>query len=569
MIHMKKKVQKEKGMKSVNRKLGLIIASALIVVFVIINAMSTSILKNEVLEQWKVKDHNLVVAYAEQLKMYNSLEEYQTFIDYLNRDGRFVYVVYMEEIDGQVIAVAHSNHERIGIVLEDAGSIAATRDGEEYVGYYDDPTSGRLTLDVLTPIYDDGGNLQGAFNIGVPVDDESMQKIWGKSVTRLTIASTICAVLIILLILIIIQLLFLKPLKGLGKDIDKISNLDLTTNEDSVLEKYQNKNNEIGSISKGFYVMQQSLLDMMKKIESVSGTVSKNSSNINDMAAGAMEATNQVTSAIGSVALDATKQAAAISEIAVSIDEMVIDSQNVDGAINNINAYVKQLSDSSTQMQSKISIMSTGSNQMTGQVSNIAEKISETTEAIGNIANMLKVIEDIASQTNLLSINASIEAARAGEAGKGFAVVAGNIKDLAENTSSELDHIRDIIEVLTTNFNECDEDIKKVVASNQQNITQTGQVIKAFDAVFQGIESTGSEIGNVTALVDNMNNTIQKIADQTDEIRRDSENTAAAAEEINASTEELAALIHGMSDDCSVMAAEAENLVDAMKKFTI
>lgn len=555
--------------KSVKQKIGLIIIAALALVFVVINAISVSILKNEILEQWKVKDHNLVVAYSEQLRTYNSIEEYQTFIDNLNKENDFVYIVYMEDVDGQVTAVAHSNHDRIGIVLEDAGSIAAARDGEEYAGYYQDPTSGKLTLDVLTPIYDNNGNLLGAFNIGVPVDDATMEQIWGSSIIKLTIASIVFAIILIVFILVIIQILLLKPLEGLGKDIDKISNLDLTSSENSVLEKYKKKDDEIGRISKGFYVMQQSLVDMMKSIESVSGIVSKNSNNINDMTSSAMEATSQVTYAIESVASDATNQAGSISEIAADIDNMVLDTQNVNTAVRNINDYVKQLGNSSTEMQNKIEIMSTGSNQMTGQVSNIAIKIDETNEAIKKMADILKVIEEIASQTNLLSLNASIEAARAGEAGRGFAVVAGNIKDLAENTSSELDNIREIINLLTQNFLECEIDIKKVVASNQDNISQTDQVIKTFDILFNGIESTGNEIENVTSLVESMNNTMESIAKQTNEIRRGAENTAAATEEINASTEELTALVHSMSEDCNAMNTQADSLVDTLNKFKI
>lgn len=81
------------------------------------------------------------------------------------------------------------------------------------------------------------------------------------------------------------------------------------------------------------------------------------------------------------------------------------------------------------------------------QVLSISNKIEETNDAINKESDILKVIEEIASQTNLLSLNASIEAARAGEAGRGFAVVAGSIINLAENTSDELNNIREIIEI--------------------------------------------------------------------------------------------------------------------------
>ena len=187
---------------SINKKIGIMVAIALLISFMSLTVVSVVVLKNEVMEQWKEKDYDLVVAYSQQLGngQYTSVEDYQSFVDKMNEDGRFNYALYIEDVNGEVTAVAHSNHDRIGLVLEDEGSIAAARDGEAYVGYYEDPVSGKTTLDVLNPIYDSSGNLQGALNIGVPVDDETMGEILKGSIVTLAATCMIFAVILIVLL---------------------------------------------------------------------------------------------------------------------------------------------------------------------------------------------------------------------------------------------------------------------------------------------------------------------------------------------------------------------------------
>lgn len=147
-------------------KLCSMIAVLLSIGFVILNTISISILKNDVLEQIKIEDVKLVDAFAmqvaEKLDDSDHVAEIQSLVDEINADKEYNYVLYMEQnANGEVYAVAHSNHDRIGILLDDAGSIAATVDGTPYCGYFTDPVSGLKTLDVLSPIFDDSGKVLG------------------------------------------------------------------------------------------------------------------------------------------------------------------------------------------------------------------------------------------------------------------------------------------------------------------------------------------------------------------------------------------------------------------------
>jgi len=220
-------------------------------------------------------------------------------------------------------------------------------------------------------------------------------------------------------------------------------------------------------------------------------------------------------------------------------------------------------------MKDKMDAMSKGSMQMSTQIENIYNQIMKTTESINKMQDVLNVIQDIASQTNLLSLNASIEAARAGDSGRGFSVVASNIRELSENTSKELSNIRDIIGELTSSFEECNASIDTVVGTNKQNAEYTGLVINSFDTVFDDIKNTNEKVSHVTTLTEQINDMMSQIADGIETVQRGAESTAAATEEVTASSEELNALMHNITENCSIMTTEAESMVADLSKFKL
>lgn len=157
--------------KSLRLQIIAIETTILFFAFLTLCLVSNSILKGQIENQWKEKDSVLVDAYsdwiAEKITNGSGIEDIQVLIDDINKNGGYNYVVYMADVDGKVTALAHSNHDRIGIELTDDGSVAAARDGKEYVGYFKDKVSGKKTLDILSPVYDKSGTLKGAMNIGV------------------------------------------------------------------------------------------------------------------------------------------------------------------------------------------------------------------------------------------------------------------------------------------------------------------------------------------------------------------------------------------------------------------
>ena len=159
------------------------------------------------------------------------------------------------------------------------------------------------------------------------------------------------------------------------------------------------------------------------------------------------------------------------------------------------------------------------------------ERISDTSQKIGNI---VAEIEDIASQTNLLSLNASIEAARAGEAGKGFAVVADQIRTLAEQSANSAVNTRELIEGA----------MHEVEVGNQA-VLRTSEVLDQVVTAIQGIAETSKQLSEASKVqVESIQQADQGIARISEVVQSNS----ATAEESSATSEELSAQAVSMDD---------------------
>ncbi len=239
------------------------------------------------------------------------------------------------------------------------------------------------------------------------------------------------------------------------------------------------------------------------------------------------EAVNQVALGAGQMAESAqnlaegaTDQAGAVEELQATISnvtDMVNDNANVmDEAYRQSKAYEDEALVSSREMTELTSAM---------------ERISQTSKQINDI---IAEIEDIATQTNLLSLNAAIEAARAGEAGKGFAVVADQIRKLADDSAQSAVHTRELIETA----------IQEVGRGNQI----TDRTSESLQKVVEGMEVLAKSAQDAMESSKTQADAMAQIEQGIEQISAVVQNNSATAEETSATSEELSAQAASMNE---------------------
>lgn len=379
----------------------------------------------------------------------------------------------------------------------------------------------------------------------------------------------VCGIGLMIFTLVVVYFCLGKLIKIIDVAKDQLLQLadgDLTA---ELTGKVTERNDELGAMIRSTNHSIKSFRGSISAVKDAVDSVSTGSSTIKDMTHGAVEATNQVTEAIENVAQEATKQAGVVDTVSVNVNSLTDASSDVANAVNSSISHMNDLQSNAIEMREKMESMSEESENMGVNVQEIAKRISETSEDIEKMKGILDSINNIASETNLLALNASIEAARAGEAGRGFAVVANSIKSLSENTSKELDNIKEIISALTEGFDECEKCIETVVDCNNNSSESTKAVIEQFNQIDTGVADTSDQLKVVSEAKDRMQKDIISLKEQIDIISSGAESNAAITEEVNASAEELSSLLESINQNCENMTIMVTKLEDSTAKFKL
>lgn len=403
---------------------------------------------------------------------------------------------------------------------------------------------------------------------------EELKRESSKSVS--TAKASLSTVLVVLVVSIIISaavgiitiILVSRAISSRLNQIVEVTNEISNGNLDVELMVTSDKD-EITDLSKAIDTMKNQLQSMIQEISAVSSSVNDRSGELTLASLEVKAASQQVASSMEELSAGAEEQAFSSSTLAQMMDvyfTKVDQATNSGTVIKESSNHVLSLTNQGHElMQQSQAQMKTINEIMNSSV----EKVQGLNERTKKITSLVKVIQDIASQTNLLALNAAIEAARAGEHGRGFAVVADEVRKLAEQVTLSVGDITKIVNGIQVESNEVVNSLKDgydEVEKGTQQINITGET---FNEIFQSVNEMSIHVKEISMSLDEISSQTMKVNNAIESIASVSQESAAGIEETSASVLQTNESMEGISDNIQSLSELADQLNAMVSNFKI
>lgn len=355
------------------------------------------------------------------------------------------------------------------------------------------------------------------------------------------------------IIIILAILKIVRPLQSANGQLSKIIS-DIDSSKGDLTSRINiNSHDEVGELVDGINLFIEKLQEIMKRIRSHSENILVSSKEIADKINESGNNTNEVSATMDEIA-------AAMQEISATVEELSSGSENIfesiihlTDKINDGNVLTKDIQSRSLNYKTEIENEKTNAVAIINEIKNTLEQSIENSKEAAQIQSLTENILKIASQTNLLSLNASIEATHAGEAGKGFSVVAAQISELAESSRTIAKNIQEISTLVTESVTGLSSNSKKLlefvnndvltdydkfvaISDNYYNdAVNVNNILEEFTNGTSALKTTMSEMNHG---INDISTTIEESANGTNDISSRIRNIASSVEAIKSQTAE-------------------------------
>ncbi len=372
--------------------------------------------------------------------------------------------------------------------------------------------------------------------------------------------------LIVLVIVVIFAFIMSKKFTEPIVEVDN-SLGELAEGKFRKIRRFSNRKDEFGKIVNNTNAVIGKLETIVGYIKESSNTVGNSSEELSEMAKQIAATTESVAGAVQEIATGAAQQAEEIQSAAEGSNKITKAVESVQGSSNDVNELAERMKRASEDSSRSLTSLQESSSSMTTKIEEISAKISATQSAVSDINERVEGISGIASQTNLLSLNASIEAARSGEYGRGFAVVASEIRQLADDSEDLAQQIRAVMDTL---LSQAQDAVKAALEIKDSNIEQQKALAKTLSSVkgmLRDIEQTASGVNVISSDADECVASNKIVNDAMSSLTAISEENAASSETTGASVEELSATVTTLAESAAGLHDVAEKLNEEIAFF--
>ena len=413
---------------------------------------------------------------------------------------------------------------------------------------------------------------------GVWIDDlEALEKEFVAHQHQALIASVVQTIIVLIVLIAVgafIAFYFgsriTQPIALATNQMVRMSNSDFTeTDEIAEVRKLVTHNNEIGAISEALDLMHSNIRNLMLQISDTTSSVAAASEELSASATQSAEASEMVATSCTNVATSCSGQINAVTGASNETDSFVTNMANFKEAINRSGDMIKATNEAAINGASDMTNATEMMNTIRESVENTANVVEDLGESLKSIDEFVVTVAEIASQTNLLSLNASIEAARAGEMGKGFAVVASEISKLADESNQAAQKINELIAGIMKNSQEAVTAMRQgaeEVVNGSDLVNEAGET---FNNIVNMVNSISEESNTMSSIVNQLSGGTDTIAKNIHEIEQMSIAVADETSNVSAASEQQTASSYEVAQASDRLAGNAQELQDFVARFSL
>lgn len=420
-------------------------------------------------------------------------------------------------------------------------------------------------MSVIVPLKDEKGQVYGALGMDIQasVVDTIMQNLLKDRMVE-------HALINIGIVVIAFACLFyfinrgLKPLHVLKEETKRIAEGDLRE-----LQISSRKKDEIGQMVRSFEHMMDHLRGLLQGVQKATHSVTQTSKMLLSSTHVMKEQNQTMLLSSQEITNSNAQTVSSMEQVSNAMHSFEEEIRGVEHAVDDMQSISQAMAQAGEEGQEMLHNTVMQGKEMKETFYQFQDTVNSLLTQVSHTGEFLYTIEDIAAQTNMLSLNAAIEAARAGESGRGFAIVADEVKLLAERTSEQTKHIRQLI--------------YKMQQEASGTTEQLSQALQQYDAQFSQVSVVAEQMKALQYISNELNQSLQHVIGKMETMKQQqnvihtevlavtaaSEETSESTEEVNVTIEEVAKHMDVFIQEVQEMASQIHELSEQTKRFTL